>query len=222
MSPIPEAFQRSMVLDPSYLSPTFAISNTMSTYSTNPGKPPFRFLELPPELRNEIYRLVMPNIIDIARIWRSRNLSLLRTSSQANREFSAVLYAGSIFYIDLTVAGNYAKFLEWIYSLSGEVVSRIMRLSVKSTIHASCHDERDAWFTIWSKPQSPGYTLGGGISRVCRKVRSCNYAHEDVDLSGLVTAGLFYSVETTRPGSLCASHVVRWVRIILYCAGIIL
>lgn len=171
-----------------------------------------------------MYKILVPNRIDIAITWGAQDLSLLRSSFQINQEFSAVLYAYSIFYINLTVSGNYMKFLEWIYGLSGEDVSRIVHFNVKSTIRAPgryyCRNDHNAWFYICCKPYASECTLHGGFSRICNKGWPCWSSHAEFNISQMVTDNLFLWVDTSRPGNLCAGDYVRWVRTILGCASI--
>lgn len=190
------------------------------------GKPPFRFLDLPAELRNQVYKILVPNRIDIATTWGAPDLSLLRTSFRMNQEFSAVLYARSVFHIDLTISGHYTKFLEWIYGLSVEDVSKIVHFNVKSTIRAprryryTCPNDHDAWFYICCKPYASVCTLHGGLSWICNKGWQCGNSHEEFNISQLAADNLLLWVDTNRPGNLCAEDYVRWVRTILDCATI--
>lgn len=80
---------------------------------------PFTFLQLPPEIRNKIYRLLLitsDRVKDLApdvighlarsrRTWEYRadmgdSLSLLRTCTQVNQEASSILYGGHGFHFD--------------------------------------------------------------------------------------------------------------------------
>ena len=96
-----------------------------------------RFIGLPPELRNEIYRLVMPETVDIATI-RKLYIPLLHVCRQIHREGSAMLYRNSAFSIDLTVSCNYTKLLDWIYGLDRVEVASIRHLKLISTLKLEC------------------------------------------------------------------------------------
>lgn len=194
---------------------------TKTAFSHHSGKLYFRFLDLPPEIQNTVYELTLPSQSSIGITWPGQDLSLWYVSRQVQGEFSAVLYDNCIFEIDLTICGNYAKFLEWIYGLSNEDVSRIMRLRFVSTInspHSDCPIRRHASFTLWSKAQSSAYALDYYLGRSCR-YEICANDHIDIDdgVTRHLVERLAFIVQNTRRGSLSAGEVVAWVSAVLEC-----
>ena len=101
-----------------------AVKDT-NTMSTNP-KPICRFLELPAELRNRIYELVLvkekpklqcflpPTIVSIETMEKTQFIqqpALTRTCSQIRQESLPVFYGGNIFFISCL---RYRPLIKWL------------------------------------------------------------------------------------------------------------
>ena len=180
-------------------------------------------LRLPSELRNDIYRLIMPGWINIARS-RKTHIPLLYVCRQIHQECSAMLYRTNAFYINLTISGNYTKLLDWIYSLDYQQVASIRHLKLRSTLKlrcpAGCVNNHEFCFDIHSKPTSLIYGFGCHMTQPsCRKGACCE-PFNLVNMPADATAGAVLGVGETSLGSLTAEGIVVWVSAVLRCATV--
>lgn len=189
----------------------------------SPRQASFRFFDLPPEIRNTIYEMMLPDGVDIAApsSTEAYSLPLFRASSQLRRECSAVYFSTCTFYINLTVSGNYVKFLEWIYCLNKEDVSRIRTMRLKSTVKGSsalgCTNDRKVCFTI---RRGMRYVFDCGFVKPYCRGPACQFSHHAENITNLPISRLGPFVIATQPGNLTASDVVGWVSAILHCASV--
>ena len=69
------------------------MSSFLTTYTSY-------FLKLPSEIRNAIYRIVLPPNISVGSLKHISALNLLQISSQVRAEARVILYSESLFYTD--------------------------------------------------------------------------------------------------------------------------
>ncbi|EMC93757.1 hypothetical protein BAUCODRAFT_206166 [Baudoinia panamericana UAMH 10762] len=74
------------------------------TSAGTPARTSISFMKLPPELRNRIYRLVLPadTTIELGSKAAAEHNALLRTTSQIRQEASDIFYAGNKFLITIS------------------------------------------------------------------------------------------------------------------------
>ena len=190
-----------------------------------PQSPGFRFLDLPSEIRNIVYEMLVADGINVAAGMISRRYPILQSSRQLRNECFAILCSTSVFYIDLTVPGHYAKFLEWVYGLDNDSVSRIRYVRFQSTLKGPqvlrCCNPRKVFFTFRGEFGASSYILDFGFSETCCRDWLCpclDFAGNNVWSLSLDMLGPL--IPPTRPGSLTASQLVTWARVILGWAAI--
>ena len=177
----------------------------MTIKADGPLQSPFRFFDLPPEIRNIIYGLVIPDCVTIG------------------QECLAIVFNACVFSVDLTVSGNFVKFLEWIYNVHSEDIPRIRWLVFQSTLKGlrsrGCSNDRRACFIIHGGPRSPTYLFGCGfIEPFCREL-ACGYSNHTDDCLDHAINYLGPLIRGTPLGNLTTSDVVGWVHAILRCAS---
>lgn len=178
-------------------------------------EPRFRFLDLPPELRNMIYELILPVECVIGPARKSKTFPLMCRSRQLEGECLSILLGRSTFHVDLRISGNYANFLEWIYGPDEQMISRVMHLEITSTIKvpcsAGCTKDQFAIFGIHAKPQATTYALHLQFPQFSCVEDGCTRMHLGLDPPKAMTVGCGLAVPEVRPGNLRARHVVGWV-----------
>ena len=120
--------------------------------------PALPLLNLPLELRHEIYKMSLPDEINVAMTGRT-HVPLLDVSRYIRQECSTILYRTCTFLIDLTAYGHHTKLLKWIYSLNHQQVASLRHLKIKSTLKLLRSSgriyNRKFWFDFCRKPDSP-------------------------------------------------------------------
>lgn len=183
---------------------------------------PFLFLRLPLEIRNIIYHLVSPYVVDIAAPWKTY-FSFRAASCQIAWEYSAIFYSANHFTIDLKVPGNYAKLLEWIYALQPSQIATIKHISIISTLRV-WHEggvvgSRRFCFGMNASSAEGKYVYGSHRTKQIDWVCNCSRGSVGFkDKGGEVsTKNPPQGLKEIRCGRLTAGDVVSWVNVVLWC-----
>lgn len=99
-------------------------------------------LQLPTELRDAIYKLVLPNRLSEVILIRSRDKiirpPILRVCRQIRRETAEIWYAKVIFTARLT---DMPLALTWIKTLPGDAMALLRHLHLVTVVHCRCEDQ---------------------------------------------------------------------------------
>ena len=74
------------------------ISSLLQSPLENPS---FRFLDQPPELRDAVYGMILPNVVHINSAFDIKDLALLCSSRQLRQESGSIFYRKCTFYVKL-------------------------------------------------------------------------------------------------------------------------
>lgn len=74
------------------------ISSLLQIPLESPG---FRFLDLPPELRDAVYGMILPNVVHINSAFDIKDLALLCSSRQLRQESRSIFYRTCMFDVEL-------------------------------------------------------------------------------------------------------------------------
>ena len=102
----------------------------------------FRFLDLPPELRIQVYKLTLPKKVRVKPLapyaWKVNKymdvLALLRTCHQIRTEARPLLFSNSAFHIDLYDDVDARHFGVWIDGASDGLVARMKDFKVGTAV----------------------------------------------------------------------------------------
>ena len=143
--------------------------DTDQLFTANPvRKPGFRFLDLPPELRDAVYGMILPNEIHINSASDIQDLALLCSSRQLRQESRSIFYRTCMFGVELkrntlfNASEHWHRFQRWIEGLQENDVSSIrhLRFDVSIVIPQTRRygDVRTARYDISSLAGASTYT----------------------------------------------------------------
>lgn len=106
-------------------------------------EPTFPFLQLPGEIRNSVYKLVIPHEERFGPSYRQGpshpDISLLSTSIQLRTEACGVLYSAGILSIDLIDSESYMACLKWIHNAQEGLVSLMHKVEITAYVRDFRH-----------------------------------------------------------------------------------
>ena len=145
-----------------------SIISIMTSLETTNAPKAFRFLDLPAEIRNMVFDMVLPERVQTigpapTYSQDNRNLALLRTSRQVRHESYAIYHQPRSLHIELTHMVCYTDFIKWVKGIKDRYVLGLRTLEVRGWVEAYRGARgiifKDYTFEIDFAPGIPTYTL---------------------------------------------------------------
>ena len=180
----------------------------------------FSFLKLPGEVRNQIYRLILPNEIDLCALRNSRHFALLQTSHLVREETRAILYGESVFcakvkdYWD-SPPQETARLEHWGRVTEDKDASKITQLVIEANVRMLCHHR-------YHNPLERRLCGQKTRSIICYDRSSSMYTVKRNDLTGnrgfhkkeQIRQKMISRIGRIEPGCHTASDILHIVRIV--------
>ena len=193
----------------------------------------FPFLSLPAELRNEVYRLTHPPVIDTAKYGKTL-IPLTETSHRIREEYLASLIHHALFTIDFTQSGNYGKFLEWIFSFRPQDLAKVRHIRMISSMrvhgrgylmsshpcrmiiptslhgHGRLMCSRPFCFEFHANPHSPNFNITCHMTKQRCRDDICTEPFEILGDPPSMHVSIPFKVEEVSYGTLTVEHLMAW------------